>query len=260
MDQILRSYSKALILLLIATIILTFDRLGTLSLVRKTLSAPFEITQIPLFIIKNNISARVEFLINLTEIEKDNQILTQKLAEITAENAKLQNILSENEALRAQLGFFGNKTKSIPSQVLGISRPLIIAPERVENLQIGASVTFGNNFVGTLTEVGTKLAKVKLPTDPSSSIAAVVLLPSGPVHGNLVGRYGKIMVLEKIEKQEIIPPGSLVQTAGEENIPTGLILGKVNQVERKDTDPFLFVEVESLVDFSRLTTVFILSS
>lgn len=258
MEQTAKTNIQVFLLLIVALILFTLDKLGTIGVVREITVLPLEYIQLPVFGVKNNLTSRVEFLLNLAQIEKENIALAEKLVEISAENAKLQSLAAENEALRAQLGTFGGQVKSVPAKVVGTSRFLIIMPETKEVVKVGSTVTFGGNFVGVVVETGAKLVKVRLPQDPVSSIPAVIPAPSGKVLANLTGRYGKTQVLEKVEKHEIVPQGSIVQTAGDENIMPGLVLGKVVNVEKKDLEPFLSIEVQSLVDFSRLTTVFVL--
>lgn len=259
MEQILANFRTTFIFLLISAIFFVLDRLGTVSLLRNFAQIPFEFAQLPVIVAKTNLIEKIEFIANLAKIEKENSQLANKLAEALAENIRLQNLEAENAALRSQIGFSANKIESIPAKVMGYSRFLIVVPEKTDKIKVGATVTLGNNFVGQVVETGVKLVKVKIPQDPASTILAAVTTPAGLIRGVLSGRYGMVQVLEKVEKQEVVLPGSIVQTTGEAGILPGLILGRISRVEKADPSPFLEIEVESLVDFSKLTTVFVIS-
>lgn len=264
MEQFSKTLTSTFFLVVTALIFFTLDRLGTLTNFHKVVGAPLEFSQIPVFILKNNLLSKAEFLIKLSKIEEENVALSEKLAKVTAENANLAQLVFENQALRAQLDLvyssqLQNRPKFIAAKVLGSARNLVIEPENPGLVKTGDVVTFGNNFVGQVSQTGIKLAKVRSISDPASLVPAKVLTLRGQIFGNLVGRFGKNLVLEKVEKQEIVPVDTIVQTVGGEDIAEGLVLGKVTRVFSTSSSPFQEIEVESLVDFSKLTTVFILS-
>lgn len=260
MQESYKTYTSALTFLLIAAILFSFDRLGLTTNLKKAVSPPLEFVQIPVFLVKNNLISRVNFVVNLGKIDKENLTLSQELAQLQAENAKLESLSEENQALRAQLAFFSKRQiKSQAARVLNLSEFLTILPEQPKAVKVGSAVLLGANFVGIVTDMGAKLGKVRLPTNPASSIPVTIQTPSGTISGILVGKYGKIMSLEKIEKQEIIPVGSAVQTAGDEQLLPGLVLGKVTTVDNLGAAPFLDIQVEGFVDFGKITTVFIIS-
>ena len=259
MEQVRQNFAAALILILISAAFFTLDKLGTAITLKKVLAVPFEVVQFPLLLAKTSLVSKIEFLANLGKVESQNRQLLEKLVLLEAENVRLQELAQENQALRAQIGFFAESQKSIAAIVVGRSRFLIIQPEKIDGVKKEATIALGNNFVGKVAETGFKLVKVRLAADPASSIPALVQTPSGRVYGVLVGKYGRFQVLEKIEKSEIVPEGSLVLTSGEAGIKPGLVLGKVGKVEKIDTAPFLEIEVESFLDFSKLSTVFVIS-
>ncbi len=259
MEQVRQNFTTALIFLLISTTLFTFDRLGAATSLKRVFAVPFEFIQFPVILAKTTLASKIEFLVNLAEIAKENQVLAERQALLQAENIRLQNLLTENQALKAQFGFFGTNVKSIPARIVGTSRFLAIQPESMDGVKVGSTVTLGNNFVGKVSEIGFKLAKVRLPQDPASSIPAVAVTPVGRVYGVLVGRYGSLQVLEKVEKSEIVTEGAIVETSGEADIEPGLVLGQISKVQKIDASPFLEIEVESFLDFSKLSTVFVLS-
>ena len=260
MQETYKTYARAATFLLIAAILFSFDRLGVTTSLKKAFSPPLEFVQIPVFFVKNNLISKVNFVVNLRQIDKENLTLSQELAQSLAENAKLESISLENLALRDQLAFFSDRQiKSQAARVLNLSEFLTILPEQPKTVKVGSAVLLGANFVGVVVDTGAKFAKVRLPTDPASSIPAVIQTPSGVVRGILVGKYGKMMSLEKIEKQEIVPADSVVQTTGDEQLSPGFVLGKVAKVDNLGAAPFLNIQVESFVDFGKITTVFVIN-
>jgi rod shape-determining protein MreC len=67
---------------------------------------------------------------------------------------------------------------------------------------------------------------------------------------------GLTVVMEFIPQTEDIRTGDVVVTSGlERNIPPGLVIGKVTEVNNKSNEVWQSVNIEPLVDLDELTIV-----
>jgi rod shape-determining protein MreC len=124
-------------------------------------------------------------------------------------------------------------------------------------------VSEGGNLVGLVTDVTDSTAKITLITDQSSSVSADVLetQASGVVK---LGASSSSLVLDRVEKDELVSEGNTVITAGwtterfESLFPRGIPIGIVESVGQQDVDLFKRIQVAPLVDFDSLAAVIVL--
>lgn len=124
-------------------------------------------------------------------------------------------------------------------------------------------VSESGNLVGKVTDVTDSTARVTLITDQSSSVSAVVLETeaSGQVKQ---GTSASALVLDRVEKDEMVEEGDTVITAGwkterfESLFPRGIPIGIVESVGQQDVDLFKRIQIAPLVDFDSLAAVVVL--
>jgi rod shape-determining protein MreC len=202
----------------------------------------------------------------IAELQKENIDLKQKI--------KDQNeLISENKALRNQfetsypssLELVPAKVVGMPSFIPGGSLPeyLVIETPSGQNIQKGNTVVFGSNVVGKIIEVRGDLSKVGLVTSQTTSFAARVESQGDEITGILKGKGQREMLLDNILLTRDVKVGSNVLTRGEVGsdglgYQPNLIIGKVSSVEKKPSDLFQRALVQSAIDFSNLSHVFVL--
>lgn len=210
---------------------------------------------------------------SVTDFKKDGSL--QKLQE---ENNKLirqlvnQKLLGrENSALRDQfetsapksINLLPAKVISAPSFLPGVSEPSVFIIDKGENdgIRVGDAVVYKDNLVGKVTQVTLDLSKINLITNTSISFTAKTI--RGNAVGIIKGEGGKEMIFENVLQSLDLKESDLVLTKGDLDIkgrgyPSDLVVGKVISVEKKPSALFQKAEVLSLLDFSNLSTVFIL--
>ena len=155
----------------------------------------------------------------------------------------------ENADLRAQLGV---KTlvsqKAVPAPVLGLDRYLEIGLGSNDNIKEGQTVVYLTNLVGKIIRVTPRTSFVQLPTDPQSMLPAKI----NTVSGLVVGQFNSSMVLDRVAQTEDISEGNFVLTTD------NLIIGKISKITSLETDLFKRGEIQPLITYSDLTTVFVL--
>ena len=185
--------------------------------------------------------------------------LTEQMATLLSENSQLRKKLSETEAqLQQQNTLSPQEFNLISARPIGISRYLIIDRGSDDGIAVNQAVLYKDTYLGKIKEVSSKKSKVLLSSDPDSKISGFASNQSGQAKGILVGQFGSEQVLEKILHQEPIQKNDLVYTEGtEEQIPRGLILGKVEDVIVKDNEVFKQAKVKPVFDITSLDVVFI---
>jgi rod shape-determining protein MreC len=184
--------------------------------------------------------------------------LEQKNWELTSKLVLMKSVLSENEALRTQLGVekvaIGRKILSAP--VLGVTRAMEIGAGQSDGIHVGMTVTFAGNLIGKIDTALPHSSFVMLPTDGNSKIPVAI----GSVHAVAVGSFGSQILLQKVGQTDLIQKDDLVVTSGEgDSYFPGLVVGRISKITGRETDLFRQAEVVPLLDLNRLTTVFVIT-
>ncbi len=194
-----------------------------------------------------------------------------RLKEVEAENAQLRELLNFVSANPSLSGYVGGDVISqsglIEGEVVGQDpNPylsyVIINRGSQDGLALGMPVIAGGGrLVGRIAEVRPRWAKVQLLIDPGSQINGIVQVSRAT--GLIAGQPDGSLVLEQIPQSEQIGVGDTVVTSGrtgqEGQIPKGLIVGQVTEVERRDIEPYQKAVLRPAVDFRRLEMVLVIT-
>jgi len=197
----------------------------------------------------------------------------ERLAEYERVSRDLAELRRENDALRAQLGF----AQTIPYQYLparvvardpgNLFATLVIDRGSHQGVQAGMTVVAFQRglqgLVGKVVMVGLVTSTVQPVTDPEAFVAARLAttrfdgLVSGSraKPGSLVMSYVRKLALGEVQY------GELVATSGMGRLyPEGIHIGRVREMSAKGYEASLELEVEPIVDLSRLEHVFVLKT
>lgn len=175
----------------------------------------------------------------------------------------------DNVALRGQFAVTNpSPSNLLPASVVGIPGfipgngipdAFIIDRGSRDGIKKGSAVVVENNLIGTVSDLSLSQSKITLLTDKSISITGKLESgASGVIRGTGDRiQFGNVLLSENVEK------GSLVLTKGDVDlngvgVPPDLVIGKVLSVEKKSSDLFQTADVSSLIDFSKLSTVFVI--
>jgi rod shape-determining protein MreC len=126
-----------------------------------------------------------------------------------------------------------------------------------------APVVTEEGLVGLVTDVTDEAAQITLLTDQSSAVSAVVL-SSGAAGVVKHGASSSSLILDRVEKDQLVEEGDTVVTAGwwterfESLFPRGIPIGVVESVGQQDVDLYKRIQVAPLVDFDSLSRVIVL--
>lgn len=256
---LLRDIKTYLLLMLLAVVIFVVDTIGVLSLPKSLIQTVTIPIQYGLYRSYVTVGNQFYFVFQARRSAQEKKAMNEQMAIILSENTQLKKKLAETESqLQQQNSLNPQEFNLTPARPIGINRFLIIDKGTDDGLAAGQAVIYKDNYIGRIKEISSKKSKVLLSTDPDSKISAYGANEGGKAKGLLTGQFGSETLLDKILHQEPIKEGDLVYTEGtEEEIPRGLVLGKVEQVIEKDNEVFKQAKVKPIFELSTLDVVFV---
>lgn len=195
----------------------------------------------------------------IDKLRSENEKLLEKLTELNA-------LKKDNEALRSQFqdAVISSQTL-LPAKVIGFNGPLdnpttlILDQGSKNNVKKGMAVVLQHNLVGKIGNVSAWASELILPVNKNFSTLAVSSSNNSP---GIINGEEDFILLNHVVITDTLSKNEIVVTKGEKNkngvgIPQDLIVGKISLVNKPETQPFQSAIVVSLVNFKKLTTVFI---
>ena len=179
-------------------------------------------------------------------------------------NSQLQTLADENEELKNLLDFKQNKEyKLIAANILSRdsfnNNVLIIDAGSKQGIVKGQSVVVNSGvIVGKVIDTTSDAATIRLLTDNFSKLAVTVGDQS--VAGLLSGSLGLGLTMSYIPQEYDIKKNDLVVTADlDTNIPKGLVVGTIEEIQYSEEELFKTASVLPLVDFNTLSIVAVIT-
>lgn len=200
-------------------------------------------------------------IVSVGTLRSDKRKLEIRVAELEAENATLKLLEKENISLREQLVAFDlRKVKYIPAKVISIDagaldRSVTIDKGSKDGVSKGDIVVLGSLMFGEVSEVDDYVSYVLLIDSHSSSILGYVQRSGakGIVSGSNDG-----LVMDEILVSDDVEVGDIVVTWNERfSVP--LVLGEITEVVNTSADPRKIAKLATLIDYSELDTVYVMS-
>ncbi len=256
---LLRDIKTYSLLLLIAVIIFVVDTIGILNFPKSIVQTVTIPIQYGLYRSYQTVGNQFQFMFRARRAAQEQKALNEQMAIILSENTQLKKKLAEVEGqLQQQNSLNPQEFNLTAARPIGISRFLVIDKGTDDGLAVNQAVIYKDNYLGKIKEVSSKKAKVLLSSDPDSKISAYGSNETGKAKGLLVGQFGSETLLDKILHQEPVNVGDLVYTEGtEEEIPRGLVLGKVDEIIVKDNEVFKQAKVKPVFEANALDVVFV---
>jgi len=198
----------------------------------------------------------------LVHTEQENKRLKEEVEHLRLDNSVLNELLLENERLRASLDFLKRQPPSaILVQVIGkdispASSTVTINKGSDSGIRKDMAVITSTGVVGKIQAVLPGTSKVLLLTDPGSTLAVRVQRnrEEGLLEGKLVN-----CALKYVSYYADIQEGDLLVTSGLDGIyPKGLAVATVVKVTKREANAFQTVVADPAVRLSRLEEVLVL--
>jgi len=196
------------------------------------------------------------------EIAKENDRLREENAALDVEIARLTSIRDENDELRALLGF-AEKQKTAPVVAHVLARTpeagthtILLDRGSDDGVTVEMPVIAGGGvLIGKVFKVERASSVALLLTDTRSRVGASVQ-NAGRTQGLVQGERGLSLEMRLIPQNEEIKVGDLIVTSGIEALtPRGLVLGRVEDVQTQEKNPFKKALIASPVAFDQVSVV-----
>jgi len=248
----------AVAVLLIFLNIIDFSSLGQRAL--------FKIMYPGSFFIKNFTSfssldtkSKTELIENISSLEKD-------IESSQAELARLYSLEEENKKLRQYLKFFEeNSYEYVLAKVLwqenllnlsSYNQNIIINKGEKDGLMVGLAVVNESGvIIGKIIEVNETNSRVCLINNNFCKMAVSINNSNSSI-GLAEGDLGLSVKLNFVSQNEIVNVGDMIITSGlEKDIPRGLAVARINNIEQEVNDIWQNVNAEALFNINNLNIV-----
>jgi len=200
------------------------------------------------------------FLVNL---EKENRMLKQKMAELQEESHRMKEMKFANERLRRLLQFREkNSSSMIGAEVIGQDpsswfKSVAIDKGEKDGVKKGMAVVSPAGVIGQILKTAPHYATVLLITDYNSAVDSVVQRTRA--RAIVEGKGENRCYLKYLLRAEEAAVGDVVVTSGlGGNFPKGLMVGEIEKVDKKGHGVFQYAELIPSVDLTQLEEVFVI--
>ena len=204
------------------------------------------------------------------ELEAENAVLRQKIAEMEEDVRESETLSRENERLKSLLNIAEEHSDYtyVPAYIISWdsgnwTSTFTISRGEEDGIKSGmCAVTEFGEVVGIVDEVGSNWSLVTSILDSSLEISASVVSSgyTGVVEGSYrTGEEGNLR-LNYLPNNSVMKNGDQVVTTGSEYYPKGLVLGYVVDAGMDDNGVSKYALLETAVDFNALEQVYLIAN
>jgi rod shape-determining protein MreC len=200
------------------------------------------------------------FLVNL---EKENRVLKQKIAELQEENHRMKEMKLTNERMRQLLQFREKNSPSmIGAEVIGQDpsswfKSVTIDKGEGDGVKKGMAVISPTGVIGQVLKTAPHYATVLLVTDYNSAIDCIVQRTRAKAI--VEGKGENRCQLKYLLRADEAAVGDVVVTSGlGGNFPKGLMVGEIKKIDKRGHGVFQYAELVPSVDLTQLEEVFVI--
>ena len=200
---------------------------------------------------------------NINRLNRENLNLKKEKNILLAQLAALKELEDENEFLRQALGISGISSQEIIQGsvfninfISGDHSLLLNKGEKSGVSKDNIIISSEGIFIGVVNKVFNNYSKVNIVTNPD--FKATVRVLDSRVAAIAKGALNDGLYLDFVSQEDSVKEGDLVVTSGDDLIPSGLIIGRVNLVKIDETSLFKEVRVHPLVRDIDLSKVLII--
>lgn len=210
------------------------------------------------------------FLHSLGKKDRDSEInnLKKKVSALEQKVADYELIKKDNEALKSQFDTNGETSQSLSSaKIIGFigesqkPQEFVINAGISDGIAKGMTVVFQKYLIGKIHEVTNNYSVVMTPYNPKFQVLA--RLAETNANGIVLGRsdlllFDGVLITDELKKGGIITTKGEVDKNGIGVVPD-IIIGKIVSISKRETAPFQSAQLEPLIDYAKLTNVFVIT-
>ena len=204
-------------------------------------------------------------VIEIKNLHSQNKLLREEVELLRAQNLTASEFASENQRLRALLGYKQVATQFdlVAASVIGReadtwSSVVVINRGTLDGVADNMAVVTELGLVGHVVEAGLNSSKVQLILDPRSSVGTLIQRPesrvAGIVEGSINNPHQPRMV--NIPKNSDVQVEDMVVTSGFGGVyPKGIVVGKIKEIHNDEGGLLKHGIMETSVNFDKLEDV-----
>lgn len=197
--------------------------------------------------------------------------LKEENMQLKTQLAKQELILRDNSALRDQFKTASPTSKILlPATIIGMPSffPAVSFPEELildkgeqDGVAVGNVVVYKDNLIGIITKINNHFSLVTVVGNKDTSFTAKTAKTNAL--GVIKGQGSGQMLFDNVVLSDTLQVGDIVVTSGDttftgQGYPPGLVFGKITSIEKNPSALFQKANVVSLVDITRVPTVFVI--
>lgn len=194
----------------------------------------------------------------LSELEDENRALTARNAELEEAQqtaSRLEQLLDLQSAYSLQ----STAARIISGSTDSWSASVTLDKGSASGLAVGMPVTDANGAIGEIVECGPGTSTVRLLSDESSSVSA--MLQSSRAQGSVTGSADGTLHLEMVSTDQVVNVGDIVVTSGLGGVfPKGLPIGTVASAVKNPGSLYYDIVVEPLSSTGSFEEVLVITS
>lgn len=205
----------------------------------------------------------VSGLVSIRQIYVENAELQSRVRTLEQQAAQLSSLQSENDSLKASMGFAARPPVAIvPCTVIGrdpggITQTLLLSCGSNQGVASGQGVVSAGYLVGKVVLTTSSTATVRLLTATTTVVDARIT--NRRISGVLRGSFGSGLLLDYVSETAEVAKGDLVTTAGiNDAIPPDVLIGSISEIVKQQGALFYQITVASPVDLRDLRYVHVL--
>jgi len=199
---------------------------------------------------------------SVSKLKKENQKLKEENLKLLGENSEFKDVKKENDFLRGALDQKINSknfklllAKVISKNPGSVSQEILIDKGERDGIKMGDAVLYETILVGRVSAVYYGTSLVTLVT--SNNFKLEVFTEESNLTGVFFGQL-KTALLDFIQKDKELHEGELVLASGSDNIPRGILIGKISSFASRPEKIFQDVKIAPLFLEIPLDNVFVL--
>ena len=203
--------------------------------------------------------------IALQGVYEQNLALSEEVQQLKGQMTQLREQIIVSEQLSQLLAFQQvSPMQTVDARVIGRNatnwyRALIVDKGEQHGIEKNMGVVTHAGVVGRVVKTHPTVAIVLLLTD--SNVAVPAMIQRGRDEGIVQGTAQGIIKMKYLPPLSPVQTGDNVVTSGlTGDFPRGVQIGQIRQVEKEDADLFQSVEIQPVVDFSKVEGVLVITS